>query len=713
MFSIPADSRRLSVRRIAVCFFTLVANGSLALPVAERQELEELVVTGVRESQVLQIPKNVSVITADDIDLAPGNSLVDLLAREANINLRSFSGTDKNSGVDMRGMGDTYTSNVLVLLNGIAINAADLSGADFSTIDLNSIERIEIIRGGGAVRYGGGAVGGVINIITKPATDQFTGSIKLTGASEDTWGVNTAVSGQSDGWYYQTSATDYKTDGYRDNGYLDKTDLAFLLGHQFQFGLDSSLQYFSHRDSYGLPGPVDALAFKGTDQQRRQATTPYDYGETDDQQVVWRNALSLSANKSVSLELGLRNRNNPYFIGYGDIAPAQRGAGDAISEDSKDALLKYHQQNWLDIEQLQLDVGIAWSHTDYKRFANRSKAVDNSNVIDGELTQYAVYASLEQQTGWGSLSLGYRSDVTRVEQQINRPVSLYQTVFVDQIIMVEMPGGVMVPVTIQVPVQEKTGETLLRNELIDDNWHNHAFEAGLVYRLADKHSLYLSYMRGFRNPNVDELVLSPQSAEGESNLVPQQNYHWDIGYRYVATSLQLTVSAYQIDIDDEILYGYEPATNLTLNRNADETTRRRGLESEIRWQVQHRLSLLLNAAYTHARFQGSDAAIPLVPEKTFSAGMEWQWAQYSYFSINFNYVGPRPDGNAFSSTDNPYSDLKSYNTVDLKLIQQWQQWQLSFGINNLLDEVYASSVYSGSYYPMPARNLYLNLGYSF
>ncbi|MBI2974384.1 MAG: TonB-dependent receptor plug domain-containing protein [Deltaproteobacteria bacterium] len=61
------------------------------------------------------------------------------------------------------------------------------SGVDFSSIPINSIERIEIIRGGGTAAFGGDAIGGVINILTKKAKEGRTIEIKETGGSFTTF----------------------------------------------------------------------------------------------------------------------------------------------------------------------------------------------------------------------------------------------------------------------------------------------------------------------------------------------------------------------------------------------------------------------------------------------------------------------------------------------------------------------------------------------
>ena len=111
-----------------------------------------------------------SVITAEEIARSAGTTIQDVLSREAGI--QTWSTTGGNNGattvVDLRGFGSTASSNTLFLLNGRRLNDIDLLGIDLSTIPKDSIERIEITRGNsGAVLYGGGAVGGVINIITK------------------------------------------------------------------------------------------------------------------------------------------------------------------------------------------------------------------------------------------------------------------------------------------------------------------------------------------------------------------------------------------------------------------------------------------------------------------------------------------------------------------------------------------------------------------
>ena len=111
-----------------------------------------------------------SIISREDIERSPQATLVDIISRAAGVQTTSFYGGVNGVGttVDLRGFGVTGASNTLILINGRRQNDWDLPGFDLSTIAKESVERIEITRGNsGAVLYGDGAVGGVINIVTR------------------------------------------------------------------------------------------------------------------------------------------------------------------------------------------------------------------------------------------------------------------------------------------------------------------------------------------------------------------------------------------------------------------------------------------------------------------------------------------------------------------------------------------------------------------
>ena len=132
-------------------------------------DLNEVVVTGQFEPQSLKKSvQNVRVITRRDIDQLAANNLGDVLNQYVNITVRP-SGTDGRSTVSMFGLDGLYFK---ILIDNVPIvNEAGLgNNIDLSQINLNDVERIEIIEGSMGVTHGANAVSGILNIITKKSS---------------------------------------------------------------------------------------------------------------------------------------------------------------------------------------------------------------------------------------------------------------------------------------------------------------------------------------------------------------------------------------------------------------------------------------------------------------------------------------------------------------------------------------------------------------
>src|SRR5437016_9460656 len=95
-----------------------------------------------------------------------------------------FGNNASNTSIDLRGFGATGPQNTLILLDGRRLNDIDLSGVQWSAIPLSSIERIEILRGTGAVLYGDNASAGVVNIVTRSPLRQGS-AVEAFGRSEE------------------------------------------------------------------------------------------------------------------------------------------------------------------------------------------------------------------------------------------------------------------------------------------------------------------------------------------------------------------------------------------------------------------------------------------------------------------------------------------------------------------------------------------------
>src|SRR4051812_15139657 len=122
---------------------------------------------------VRRLPASTTVLTAEDIARSPARNLAELLSEQTGFNQRDLFGNNAaQAAIDLRGFGATGTQNTLILVDGRRQNDFDLSGTQWSAIPLSMIERVEILRGTGAVLYGDNASAGVVNIVTRSPLKQ-------------------------------------------------------------------------------------------------------------------------------------------------------------------------------------------------------------------------------------------------------------------------------------------------------------------------------------------------------------------------------------------------------------------------------------------------------------------------------------------------------------------------------------------------------------
>src|SRR6185503_3680760 len=115
---------------------------------------EPVVVTATRfSSPGGQFPIGVQVITAEEIRRSTASTVPELLRTLSGIRTRDLSGSP-NLQVDMRGFGIFGDQNTLVLLDGVRISEYEQTPVNWAAIPLDAIERIEVLRGSGAVLYG-------------------------------------------------------------------------------------------------------------------------------------------------------------------------------------------------------------------------------------------------------------------------------------------------------------------------------------------------------------------------------------------------------------------------------------------------------------------------------------------------------------------------------------------------------------------------------
>jgi outer membrane receptor protein involved in Fe transport len=637
--------------------------------------MEEVVVTASRtEEEIREVPRHVTVITAEDIARATSNYVPDLLARETGVVLKSFFGTDKNAGVDIRGMGETSVSNVLVLVDGFKLNPPDLAGPDFSTIPIDEIERIEIVRGANSVLYGSGAVGGVVNIITKRGAARPSGKVFGSYGSYGTVDGRASAGGTFGNLNLSLNADYFDTDGYRDNGELEKKDaglrarydLTEYLNQDVFKGLLLSLGGGYHEDRQGFPGgvPIEDIDSRS---RRRKTRSPQDGADTSDGRL--RGGVEADFGKAGVLRIngGLRDRSSDYIFGYTPLK-SKSDQTSTLDEDTYHADAGHVLDYRLGPMANTLQIGAEAYSTEYI-----TERLDQRERKNSDLESWGFFATHRARFGEIlSVDLGARTNI-------------FQGTFRNDT-LTDFGGA----------------DRWVNGEKFHHNFNNQAYQAGLVVAPAESASLFANVATSFRIPNVDEYALA------EDDLKPQEGWHVDVGWRQRYRKwAESSVTLFYFEIDDEIYY--DP--NRRVNRNYDDATRRMGVELSARVHATDALTVWANYTFTKAEFEDTGASVPLVPKHAANAGVEWRITDALSAALLGTFVGEKEDGSSLSSGD--FAKIDPYQVYDLKITYTWSGLKVFGGVNNIFDEFYSTTAFSESYYTMPTRNFYAGAQFSF
>jgi vitamin B12 transporter len=173
------------------------------------QSIEKITVTANKfEQSINDVLASVNVIERAEIEASNVRDLPALLSKQVGFQVNPNGGFGQNTGVSLRGTG---SGDTLILIDGVRTGSATLGIKALSNIPLNSIERIEIIKGSRAAVYGSDALAGVINIITRESDNL---SLSATFGSDSYQNYQVAGSVKSDDITTAFNAGFEKTDNF-------------------------------------------------------------------------------------------------------------------------------------------------------------------------------------------------------------------------------------------------------------------------------------------------------------------------------------------------------------------------------------------------------------------------------------------------------------------------------------------------------------------
>lgn len=187
-----------------------------------------------------------TIISRQEIEQVNAHSVSQLLNALPGLHVENASSRGSINAIYLRGAEPNFTA---VLINGIKVNDPTNSrgGAfDFSLLDINSIERIEIVKGPVSSLYGSDAMAGVVNIITRPTGEAVSSRVRLEGGSNDLINVN-ASAGKAFARGNVSLTVSYADDGEQIEGSGYKANSAsfggeYQLRNDTRFSMNTSFQ---------------------------------------------------------------------------------------------------------------------------------------------------------------------------------------------------------------------------------------------------------------------------------------------------------------------------------------------------------------------------------------------------------------------------------------------------------------------------------------
>ena len=623
-----------------------------------------------------------TAIDAADIAKAPALSLPELLAQEPGFQYRDLFGANDGARttLDLRGFGATGTQNTLILRNGRRLNDIDEAGVEFTNIPLETIRRVEVLRGNSAaVLYGDGAVGGAVNIITGPRRPNGGQVGVAAGTYRLREGLLSAAksSGNID---LSVDANTKSGVGFRQNNAFTQRGVDAEL-HRYGNGGEWYISAGVDNQHLGLPGARKVTATSSLlETDPHGATTPNDFADQKGFHAVTGVTRTLDNGGEGVIDAGYRTKTQHSIVisasgpAYDTTTDTQLGTVSFTPRVTYDRTVGGRAAS--------LVGGLDLYYSDYHQTAYEGTKAMPKHQYDLKQSSLAAYGQRQFWVGAATeMSAGIRLQ------------------------RIDFTGGDILDPTADVSFGGTPFDGHRESERLNDTqW---AGNLGLDQHVSDRVTLFGRLGRSFRMPTVDERILS--SATYDSfRMNAQTSWDAEAGARWSGDKVSYSVSAFQMTLRNEIHFN----STTFLNENMD-PTRRSGVEAGAGVSLTPRLSLKLSGTWMQARFRSGanqGKSVPLVAEWSGSAALTWAVRTNVALTTTLTGTGERWMEN---DDANVGAHIPGYGIVDVKLSTRQEGWTLSAQVNNALNRTNtfnyavrsATTITTYNAYPLPGRTM--------
>ncbi|MYM26359.1 TonB-dependent receptor [Duganella sp. FT135W] len=653
---------RLLAAAVSLCFTVPAMAEDAAAPAGAA--LATVTVSGSRfDADPSLAPIGATIISADEIRRAGVSDVNAAIRKIGGVYGRQSLDGSPDFGLDLRGFGTNSSQNLVIVLDGVRLSENELSNAILSTIPIDTVDRIEITRGGASVLYGDGATGGVINIVTKRAAantrrasmfvegGQFrAGEVRLSGAQA--W----------DGFAADATLDTQRSDNYRDNNDFKQTNFsggAQWFANQFD---RVGFRYEGARQDMRFAGSLKEAEYNANP---RQTTTPNDNGSLDSDRLTVFGQYRV-AGHDLAADLSYRKKTVEavYFSDFGpyrstyesktwQFSPRVRKLG-AINGMINELVAGIDFTKW-ERTGVADSSGFAASNADANQ---KSKAL----YVRDELRFDAAHE--------GRISAGVRREI--FDKDFSDPLN-YAT----------------------------TGYSVVQGL--------NAWELQASYMPVASLTVFGKLGQSYRVANSDENAVTPKL---NKPLAPQQSHDAELGLSYATAMQKITARAFRHNLTNEIFY--DPTLNFGVNTNLD-PTRRQGLELDAEQKIDAAWSVSAHYQHVQAKFRAGvndGKEMVLVPNNTLTTRLAWTGAGQTA-DVGVQWVDKQRYGSDFTNTCD--GEIPSYTTLDARYARKFGQWEWAVSGQNLADKEYFSQAFGckSGIYPSNGRQLKISARYEF
>jgi iron complex outermembrane receptor protein len=624
--------------------------------------LDAIVVVANRiQNPLLESTTATSVLDSLTLKQLPVRNLAEALQYVPGLTFVDKDGSGNAPIPIVRGFyGGGETEYILLTVDGIPVNDIRSGLADWSQIPISSIKRIEVLRGAGSAVYGDAALGAVVNIVTFESDQQKALSTNLLIGQENKASADVSYQAHFGNQALHLNAYANQSNGFRSHSQWKNI---FLKG-RYEYEYTSRNLLYAYWNVQRLlqddPGPLTPGQI-AADRKMSNPLFKNDYRHRNSFEIHFGLKNSFEGSNRFSADFGLRMINQKKVRTL-LLTP---DFGDTQFHNDKNTSFWMRSQYLHTLKSFSFIVGIDADYGEYdsQYFEHQNK---DELLSEGFGNRFKAGLYLETHKYFGE----------RLKTNFGLRYDLIMNGFDNDL--------------------QKS------NNFNFDQWTprlglNYAY---LTNELNRGH-VYANYAHSFKAPTLEQLFDQRQIAVGpqigfvnfsNSKLRPQNSVNYEIGVYQRITFLkqrlysELTVSAYRMDLEDEIDFDLN-----TFSYGNIQKSRHDGFEGAVAIYLLPKLSVSSTLNLTGVTFRSGQAVnnqLKNIPKETLTNVLNINLTNIIQFSVSHKYIGK-----VFLDDEN-ITTLSGYQTYDSRIRLNLKNLQLYFNVMNIADNKYSSSGYT-------------------